>query len=193
MKRCRSIKLVLILLLMVLVPKVHFGQSAAGSVMVDTTSKDSVIMAWLENLYKEGVTVANDSVTLSEETNRLLTDEAYRKIIYPGSYNWDRVRSFIQAQDLRKAYWYMINLYLTDEKSKEMCVQFLLMYDRLFKMDKILVNTFYTYVLTDPEIGNVVNGHFKVMAPHIMEKKLTALREILFYLDKYKPENRKEQ
>lgn len=192
MHRYLKMQLILIASMIVLFPKVHLGQSAEKPVMADSASNDSVIMAWLESLYKEGVTVANDSVIISEETSRLLTDEAYRKLIYPDVYTWDMVKSFIQTQDLRKAYWYMLNLYLADEKSKEMAVQFLLMYDRLFKMDKILVNTFYTYVLTDPDIGNVVDGHFKVTAPHIMEKKLTALRELLFYMDKYKPENKKE-
>jgi hypothetical protein len=59
-------------------------------------------------------------------------------------------------------------------------------------MDKVLMSSFYTYSLTDPEIGTIEDGHSEITAPHIMEKKLNALKAMLFYLDKYKSEGKKE-
>ena len=141
------------------------------------------------------MTVTDDSIIVNEETARLLNEEEYRKIIYPKVYTWDMVKNSIQTQDLKKAFWFLMNLYLVNDpanQNKELVIKSLLTYDRLFKMDKLLVNTFYTYIFTDPEIGTIADGHSKVTAPHIMDKKLNALKEILFYLDKYKPKDRKD-
>lgn len=169
-----------------------FSQNQLQPVAIDSISSDSTILVWLKNLNEEGVTVIGDSVIMNAETIRLLTDSQYRQIIYPQTYTWEKVVNFIKAQELRKAFWYLMNLYLVNDKYKEMAVKSFLVYDRIFKLDKILVNTFYTYILTDPEIGTIVMGHSKITSPHIMEKKLNAVKEILFYLDKYKPKDRKE-
>lgn len=179
-----------------MIPTNVTAQMPATSKLIDSTARDSVILAWVKNLYEEGVTLSDDSLFVNEETSRLLTDQAYREIMYPSVYTWEMVKYFINRQDLKKAYWFMMNLYLVDDsanKNKEMVVRSLLMYDRLFKVDKILVNTFYTYIFTDPEIGTIADGHSNVTAPHMMDKKLNALKEILFYLDKYKPEGRKDE
>lgn len=169
------------------ISKDSFGQTSDKHIMFDSASKDSVVLAWLQNLYEEGVKVEGDSVTVSAETTRLLTDEPYRLVMYPKTYKWEGVVFFIQRQDIKRACWFMLNLYLDNDKNKELALSSLMTYDKLLRMDKILTNTFYTYVLADPEIGNLADGRFKVTAPHIMEKKLNALREILFYLDKYGP------
>ena len=180
-----------VLLSMICAPS--FSQNQLQPVIKDSISGDSTILVWLKNLNEEGVTVIGDSVIMNAETIRLLTDSQYRQIIYPQTYTWENVVHFIKIQELRKAFWYLINLYLVNDKYKEMAVKSFLVYDRIFKLDKILVNTFYTYILTDPEIGTIVMGHSKITAPHIMEKKLNAVKEILFYLDKYKPKDRKEE
>ncbi|MBK7428810.1 MAG: hypothetical protein IPI60_18230 [Saprospiraceae bacterium] len=80
---------------------------------------------------------------------------------------------------------------MINDENKNLVIKSLLSYDRFLKMDKVLVSTFYTYILMDPEIGTIENGQSKIIAPHIMENKLSALKEILFYLDKYKEEDRK--
>lgn len=179
-----------VLLIMISAPL--FSQNQLQPVTIDSISSDSTILTWLKNLNEEGVTVIGDSVIMNAETMQLLTDSQYRQIIYPQTYTWDKVVNFIKTQELRKAFWYLMNLYLVNDKYKEIAVKSFLVYDRIFKLDKILVNTFYTYILTDPEIGTIVMGHSKITSPHIMEKKLNAVKEILFYLDKYKPKDRKE-
>lgn len=176
-----------------MMPTNSFGQSSNKTIVVSNASKDSVILAWLENLYEEEVTVVNDSVKMGKETARLLTDEAYRQVMYPANYTWQMAIQFISKQDIKRACWFLMNLYLINDKNKEVVIKTLATYDKLFKMDKILTNTFYTYVLTDSEIGMVANGEFKVTAPHIIEKKLNALKEMLFYLDKYKTNEEKAE
>ncbi|HEV7780059.1 MAG TPA: hypothetical protein VGO58_02280 [Chitinophagaceae bacterium] len=156
-------------------------------------SRDSVILAWLENLNEESVSVTGDSVKVSAETTRLLTDESYRRLMYPKNYTWESVVQFIQKQDLKKAFWFLMNLYNVNDKNKDVVVKTFLTYDKLFRMNKVLVNTFYAYVLTDPEIGSFTDGHFNVTTPHVMEKKLNTLKEILFYLDKYRPKEGAEE
>jgi|GEM_PF-1197164 len=156
-------------------------------------AEDSVILAWLENLNEESVSVTGDSVKVSAETTRLLTDEPYRQFMYPKTYTWEMAVYFIQKQDLKRAFWFLMNLYLTNEKNKDIVVKSFMTYDKLFRMDKVLTNTFYAYVLTDPEIGSFADGHFNVTAPHIMEKKLNALKEVLFYLDEYRHKEEKDK
>jgi len=182
---CISASLVMVFLSMV--PKNGLAQSPNQS--AESISQDSVILAWLENLNEESVSITGDSVKVSAETTRLLTDESYRVLMYPKTYSWEMVVQFIQKQDLKKAFWFLMNLYQVNDKNKDVVVKTLLTYDKLFKMDKVLVNTFYAYVLTDPEIGSFTDGHFNVTTPHVMEKKLNALKEILFYIDKYRPKD----
>jgi hypothetical protein len=162
-------------------------QNNATATVADKASRDSAIILWLDHLNEEGVNVSGDSVTLSKEASLLLTDENYRRFMYPATYDWQTALGLIQRQDLKKAFWFFMNLYLVNDQNKDAVVKSFVTYNKIFKMDKILVNTFYTYVLADPEIGSFEDGQFKVTAPHIMEKKLNALKEILFYIDKYTP------
>jgi hypothetical protein len=176
-----------------LIATIHFlspgrssGQGGDSRTTAINISQDSAVAAWLEDLYAEAVTVGEDSIVVSPEAKRLLVDEVYRGLMYPKIYSWEVTVELIKRLELKKAFWYMVNLYMADARNKDIVVKSLMTYDRLFKMEKVLVNSFYTYVLADPEIGTLTGGEFKVTAPHIMEKKLNALKEILFYLDKYR-------
>lgn len=162
-----------------------------STLKLDVT-KDSSIIAWIKELEEPGVKLIADSLFISKESQRVLADAQYRAIVYPKVYTWEATKGFIQNQDLKKALWFFINLYIVNDQNKEMVVKSILVYDKIFKMDKLLVSAFYTYCLTDPEIGTIEDGHSEITAPHIMEKKLNALKEMLFYLDKYKPEGRKD-
>lgn len=162
------------------------AQTSATAVAMDTAGKDSIIMAWLEELYEEGAQLSGDSLMLSKEATRLLTDAKYREIIYPADYTWPVAIELIKRQDLKRAFWFLINLYLTNDQNKDAVLKTFLTYDQLFKMEKILTNTFFTFVLADPQIGTFDDGHFTVTAPHIMEKKLHAVKEILKVLSSFR-------
>jgi len=158
----------------------------------ENRAQDSAILAWLKELYEPGVVVGDDSIFLNKESERLLTDKEYRQVMYPAVYTWEAAVGFIQKQEIKKAVWFFINLYLVNDQNKELVVKSLLTYDKIFKMEKMLVSSFYTYSLTDPEVGTIEQGHSKITTPQVMDKKLNALKEMLFYLDKYKPANRKD-
>ena len=168
-----------------------YGQTDVPLV-VESAKKYESGIAWLKDLYEPGVTMQADSLLINKEAERLLNDAQYRQTIYPAKYTWEAAARFIQKQEIKKAVWYFINLYNLNDENKELVIKSLLVYDKYFKMDKVLMSSFYTYSLTDPEIGKIEDGHSEITAPHIMEKKLNALKAMLFYLDKYKSEGKKE-
>lgn len=176
-----------LIVLLFLTPMIAFGQSDKMS----KDSTDSAILDWLIDLYDAGVSMDEDSVYVSEEAQRLLDDEQYRQLIYPKTYTWEVALEFINKQHLKKAFWYLINLYLINDQNKNLVVKSVQAYDQVFNMDKILVGTYYTYCYMDPEIGEIVDGSPEIKAPHIMEEKLRAVKEILFYVEKLKEENKK--
>lgn len=178
------------LLFLILVMGLTSAFSQASKISIK--SENAQIKDWLMDLYEPGVTVADDSIFINAESLRLMNDEAYQKLVYPKVYTWPVALQLIEKQELKKAFWYLINLYEINDKNKDLVVKTVITYDKLFKMDKILVSTFYTYSLIDPQIGTIKNGHSEVTAPHILEKKLQSLKEILFYLDKHKTENEKK-
>jgi hypothetical protein len=150
---------------------------------------DSTLVEWMEKLYEPGVRISEDTIIISEETQRLITDETYRKIIYPETYTWDVTKALIQIGKMKAAFWYLINLYSMNESNRSLVLKSVIAYDKLFKMNEVLVSTFYTYCYTDPDIGTIVNGKPEITSPHILDEKFQAVKEILFYLDKYTAEN----
>ena len=149
-------------------------------------SVDHVVMEWMEDLYVAGVSMTDDSIFISEESLRLINDAQYRQEVYPETYTWETALKLISKQELKKAFWYMINLSMINEKNKDLVVKSILTYDKFLEMDKVLTNSFYTYCFTDPEIGHFNDGKPEITAPHILDKKLEAVKEILFYVEKYK-------
>ena len=168
---------------------IYTGYCQTGvQAVADTTKQPEFSIAWLKELYEPGVSVQADTLLINKEAQRLLNDEQYRQTIYPAKYTWEAATHLIQKQEIKKAIWYFINLYTLNDQNKELIIRSILVYDKVFKMDKVLMSSFYTYSLTDPEIGKIENGHSEITAPHIMEKKLNALKAMLFYLNKYKQE-----
>ncbi len=159
---------------------------ATESLAINTSEKEAYSLKWLQDLYEPGVSMKNDSLVINKEAERLLNEASYRSTIYPAAYTWEAAAEFIKRNEIKKALWYFINLYTINSQNKEMVIKSLLVYNKVFKMDKALMSSFYTYSLTDPEIGKIENGHSEITAPHVMEKKLNSLKAMLFYLNKYK-------
>lgn len=164
------------------------NKQVMASPVTDSASKQAQneqVLKWLNDLYVQGVEVREDSIFVSEETTRLLNNKSYRDQVYPASYTWEMTVALIKKQQLKMAFWYMINLYAQSKESKEMVVKSVLTYNAILKMDKIMRSVFYTYALTDPEIGTIDDGHSEITAPHIFERKLQSLKEILFYIESH--------
>jgi hypothetical protein len=141
---------------------------------------------WFENLYDPGVIMTKDSLIINEETKRILNDPEYKKILYPEKYTWEQTIIFIQQNDLKKAFWYMINLYGYDEKNKELVLKSLITYDKLLLVNDILQSTFFMYAMHDTVLEPNITTKTQTFDPHSSEEKLNNLKEILFYLDKYR-------
>ena len=151
--------------------------------------RDSIIIAWVQNLYSSDFIVEGDSAQYLYERNRLLTDEDYRRLVYPETYTWQMAAALIERQQLKMAFWYFINLYMVNEEDKEKVIKCVLTYNNLFRMDEVLFSTFYTYCNTDPKINEIVDGKSKMIAPHIMEEKEDAMIDILAHIKQYQIEN----
>ena len=140
----------------------------------------------LKSLNTKGIDMSEDSVIVSDEFNKLLNDETYRRTIYPDVYSWEQTLNYIQTKDLKKAFWFLINLYPTSDKNKVLVLKSVITYDALFNMDKVLINTFYTYAFTDPEVSIIVENSPEITRPDILESKLRTVNELIQYINKYR-------
>ncbi|HEY9341884.1 MAG TPA: hypothetical protein VIQ23_09900, partial [Hanamia sp.] len=110
----------------------------------------------------------------------------YRQTVYPEIYTWPVAIQTLKEMDLKKAFWHIINLYKTDTVHKELALQTFVVYDSLIDMQKILINTFYTYALTDPQVCVFKNGKPEIVHPDILEAKFNKVKEIVNYIDYYR-------
>jgi hypothetical protein len=137
---------------------------------------------WLTDLYDMGVQSKDDSLQIKEEVIRLIKDTTYRNSTYPEKYKWKAVVPLLERMDLKKAFWHLINIYITDTASRKSVVGTLLLYDSLVQMDKILINSYYTYAFTDPQACRIRNNKPDIFRPDILEQKLQTTKEIIGYI-----------
>jgi hypothetical protein len=154
------------------------------------TDSAKAAVAFLKNWEKDfvdvGLSIDKDSFRINEEAKKLILDSQYRKSTYPAVYNWPRAIELLNKMDLKKAFWHLINLYRTDTAHKTLVLQTFIAYDSLVDMQKILVNSFYTYALTDPEICVFKNGKPIIKRPDVLEKKLGDVKEITAFIIDYR-------
>lgn len=158
-----------------------YGQEAGSNTVY--TQDD---LQWLNNLYTPGVYMTDDSIFINEEVNDLLSSNSLRSNFYKSEYTWQDAISYLQQKELKKGFWHLIHLYDLNEYNQDKVVKTVLTYDAVFKMDEVLVSSFYTYCYTDPQIGEIVNGQPVVHAPHILEKKLRIVKEIIDHIKRLK-------
>ena len=153
------------------------------SVNMDTThAAVKFLKNWEKDFLSAGLTINNDSLQLNEEEKKLIIDADYRRLTYPAVYNWKQAIELMNRMDLKKSFWHIMNLYGTDTAHKELALQTFVLYDSLVDMEKILVNSFYTYALTDPEIAIIKNGKPQIVHPDILETKFNKMKEIVNYI-----------
>ena len=142
--------------------------------------------AWFENLYTHGIRVEADTLILSEEVRHLISDTDAQSAVFPDEYQWEDAITMMKAMDLKKAFWFLINLYPSD---KALVMKTIITYDSLLKMDEALISSFYTYAMIDPHISNINQGKPEVLRPDLVEKKLSDLKEMVDYLEYYRQLN----
>lgn len=143
-------------------------------------------LEWLSNLNEKGLEIDGDSIKIGKDFQKLLTDSAYFNTMYPDNYSWEQTMDFIQKQELKEAFWYMINLYPESEKNKELVLRSVITYDQILKMDEVMVNAFNTFCYADPEISRIENDRPEIVHPDIFELKLGVVKEIVGYVQHYR-------
>ena len=161
------------------------------SVANDTSAAVKFLRNWEKNFLDAGISIEKDSFQISDESKRLLLDSQYRKETYPAKYNWPGAIQLMNKMELKKAFWHLINLYRTDTAHKELVLQTFIMYDSLVDMEKILLSTFYTYALTDPEVCTFKSGKPIIKHPDILEKKLEDVKYITAFIVDYRSRKQK--
>lgn len=157
-----------------------------------TNQQEEEYRKWLDNLYEVGVKVEGDSIYITEETRRVAGDTAYRKLIYPETYDWTAANALFKQMQYKIAFWYLINIYYTDVDQRENVLKYVLTLEEVFAMDKVLISVFYTYGLLDPEVADIVNGKPNIHHPEIVEQKLAAVKEMVQYILAYRDEKAKK-
>lgn len=174
-----------------LLPLMTLGQQTDVSTSADQKTLDQI--SWLADLYDRGIAYEGDSLYVSPEVNRLMSDADYRQALYPETYTWETTLQLLSQQELRKAFWYLINLYPENPQNKELVLKSILAYDSILEMDKVMVGVFYTYCFMDPEIGTVVDGQPEITRPDILEQKLRTVREMVGYILAYREQQAEKE
>ena len=174
-------------------PSLLIGQSLGEQSIDKKQANETAIMNWLIELNEKGVEITEDSVKVSKEYTKVLNDEAYRTIVFPKIYTWEQTVQFIQKQELKQAFWFLINLYPQSEQNKELVIKSVITYDKLFKMDELMVNAFYTYSFLDSETSIIKDGKPETVRPDILEEKLRNVKEIVGYINNYRKQQEAQE
>jgi len=153
------------------------------------TGKDKEIVKWVGTLYEQGIQMDKDSLILSVEVQQLLVDEDLRSALYPKEYTWPTALTYLNAMELKKAFWFLINLY---PDNKELVMRTILAYDELFEMDYALLGAFYTYSMIDPSVCHLEEGVPVITRPDIVEAKLASVKEMVGYIQGYRAQAYKD-
>lgn len=167
--------------LICLISTIAFGQPSDLDAK-SSKKQDEMIINWLKDLNQKGIEWSADSLKFSKEFQKVMQDQGYRNAIYPKVYTWEQTVQFIQVQELKKAFWFFINLYPENATNKELVIKSIVAYDQLFKMDELMVNAFYTYCFMDPEVSKITDGKPEITRPDILEAKLRDVKEIVGYI-----------
>lgn len=157
----------------------------------ESRESDSEVAAreWLGNLYDIGVYVNADSMLITPEVQEILGNESLQKLLYPEEYSWKVALMLLDRMELKKAFWYFINLY---PDHKDLVMKSVLHYDKILEMDHVLVGVFYTYALVDPEVCTLEDGHPNITRPDLIEAKLRTVKEMVQHVVAYRAFSQKQ-
>jgi hypothetical protein len=176
-----SIKILTFLCLIAWLPVIGQSSNQVGDKLHSEQSKN--IMKWISNLYEHGIRTDEDSLFISAEIQNILANEELKSFMYPKKYTWESTVTLLNKMELKQAFWFLINLY---PDNRELVMKTILRYDTLFKMDEVLVSTYYTYSMIDPKVCQIVDGKPNVIRPDLVEEGLMNLKEMVDYVIYYR-------
>jgi hypothetical protein len=136
------------------------------------------LTAWYNNLYERGVRMEGDTIIVSEEAMLAATDASWRKVLYPEQYTWQLTSTLIEGKHIKKALWYMINLYYHQDHP-DLATDVLTSMESSINLSAAMAASFYTFIFFDPEVGHFENHQPVIDHPDVMEGKLNAVRQLL--------------
>ena len=146
---------------------------------------------WLRHIYDMGVDNSGDTLRIGPESRRVLNDASYRKPLYPARYTWPLTVALLKQMEIKKALWFLINIYATDPPSREMALRTVLAYEEVCATDKALLGAFYTYAFMDPQVSTIRNGKLSITRPDVLEGRLKTTREMIAHILNYRQIKRK--
>ncbi len=160
------------------------GKSQDSTIMNKAAAleKEKFWQNWLNDMYEVGVEQHDDSLKISDEVKKIVIDKEYQKTLYPATYTIPGAGALMKNMEIKKAMWYLINVYGQSEETNKVVMNIILPFEQGLEMDKVLVSTFYTYALVDPQIGSVVNGKVQISRPDLLEQKFNNLKEMIAYI-----------
>ena len=176
----------LLIIIICYLPFVLYGQTQE----ITNKQNTEITPSWLTDLAQKGYEINEDSLIVSSEFQKIIQDSSYRELLYPETYTWTQATRFIDTKQLKQAFWYFINLYPENETNKKIVVRSILAYEKVFKMDEVILNTFYTYSFMDPEVSKIIDGKPEIIRPDIMESKLRNVKEIVEYIHIYRKQQK---
>jgi hypothetical protein len=181
----------LFIVTMTVISVAAFGQPPAAMNKKNIATGEKYWSNWFNELQAMGVETRNDSMIVREEVVKLFTDTLYRKSVYPATYTWTEAVNLLREMELKKAFWYMLNLYETDSLNRPYVIGTFVAYDSLMSMDKILLSTFYTYAFADPRVSRVKNNKPDIFRPDILEHGLSRVKNIIAQVWYYRERRKK--
>ncbi len=148
---------------------------------------------WLNDLYNPIVITKGDTIRYTKEAVMVLTNKKYYNIIYPNDYTWEITTELMKNKWVKQSIWYMINLYMANKKiNSPYILNTIISLDRVIDMEKVLINSYYSYIAFDPQVVEIENEKVKkIIRPDIAEHKLVVTEEIVAYLRDYRKSNLK--
>jgi len=162
-----------------------WGQNSVDSTEFMSEEEALLVLDWISNLYEHGVSLEEDSIAVSAEVQNLINNKALRAFMYPDEYTWENTVTLLQRMELKRAFWFLINLY---PENKELVLTSIMKYDHLFEMDKALLGSFYTYAMVDPTVSSIVDGKPVLTRPDLVEAKLEIVKELIQRVLRYRKE-----
>jgi hypothetical protein len=178
-------KLINLLIIVFIINNVN-AQETATSFARPMNARDSFFFRQVQSLYEAGMEKSNDSLVVQEEVFRLMKDSAYRQLVYPKKYDWEHALTMLKSMEFKKGFWQLINLYQSDKQKRGYVIAVMIMYDGLLTMDEVLLNTYYTYGLSDPRVTRLVDNKPDIFRPDLLEQGLNATRELVQYIRSYR-------
>ncbi len=159
------------------------GIHAQQQVATDSAKTEEAARKWLANQYDQGVMVTEDSILITAEVQGILASEKLQQILYPETYTWEVAVALLERMEIKKAFWYFINLY---PEHQDLVMKSVLHYEHLFEVDHVLLAAYYTFAFADPGVCTVTDGKPVVTRPDIVEEKLYTVKEMIQKVAQYR-------